>query len=129
MQGSGEGKQEKSRGPIAGNITFVHHPERTVKKGRAGCLLVPCKKPKVNDLPFVECPLPTDKDTIALENAPSSCVICTANVPICVIMPCMHKVICCDCGRKLTADGTKERGEVECPICKAEVHRIAKVFE
>lgn len=99
---------------------------QTARKGRA-YIAVP-KKPRK----YVECPLPTDKDTVLAteeeEGAPS-CVICTVNIPICVILPCMHKIICCDCGRKLTADGMKKRGDVKCPICQAEVHKIAKVFE
>jgi hypothetical protein len=99
---------------------------QTARKGRAG-YAVP-KKPRK----YVECPLPTDQDTAlpaeADDEAPS-CAICTVNIPICVILPCMHKTICCDCGRKLTDDGFKKRGEVKCPICQAEVHKIAKVFE
>lgn len=81
---------------------------------------------------FTECPLSTDEDVIVPDDAPEdtpTCVVCTTNKPICVIIPCMHKNICCSCARILCADGTKERGQVKCPMCQAEVHKIGKVFE
>lgn len=84
------------------------------------------------DLTFVECPLLTDVDVVLAENTADNtpaCVICTTNVPCCIILPCMHKSLCCECGRKLTADGTKQSGEVKCPICQTVVHKIGKVFE
>lgn len=85
-----------------------------------------------DDLAFVECPLPTDVDIALPENAADNtpaCVICTVNAPCCIILPCMHKSLCCECGRKLTSDGTKYSGEVKCPICQTVVHKIGKVFE
>lgn len=81
---------------------------------------------------FVECPLESDKDSPLPEDSVEgipSCVICTANAPCCVIMPCMHKSLCCACSRVLCVEGTKQRGEVKCPMCQAEVHKIAKVYE
>jgi hypothetical protein len=90
------------------------------------------KKVKVAELQFTECPLVTDEDVPVPDDAPDdalSCVICTVNNPICVIIPCMHKNVCCACARILCADGTKERGQVKCPMCQAEVHKIAKVYE
>lgn len=90
------------------------------------------KEKKEADLIFVECPLPTDLDTTLPEDAPDgtpACVVCTAKAPCCVMLPCMHKSLCCECGRKLAAEGTKQRGEVKCPLCQGVVERIAKVFE
>lgn len=81
---------------------------------------------------FIECPLESDKDVPLPEDAAEgvpSCVVCTANAPCCVVMPCMHKSLCCACSRVLTGEGTKARGEVKCPLCQGEVHKIAKVFE
>lgn len=81
---------------------------------------------------FVECPLESDKDSPLPEDSVEgipSCVICTTNTPCCVIMPCMHKSLCCACSRVLASEGTKQRGEVKCPMCQAEVHKIAKVYE
>jgi hypothetical protein len=89
-------------------------------------------KKREDDLAFVECPLPTDVDIALPENAADNtpaCVICTVNAPCCIILPCMHKSLCCECGRKLTSDGTKYSGEVKCPICQTVVHKIGKVFE
>jgi hypothetical protein len=90
------------------------------------------KEKKEADLIFVECPLPTDLDTVVPDDAPDgtpACVVCTAKAPCCVMLPCMHKSLCCECGRKLAAEGTKQRGEVKCPLCQGVVERIAKVFE
>lgn len=57
------------------------------------------KEKKDADLIFVECPLPTDLDTVLAEDAPDgtpACVVCTAKAPCCVILPCMHKSLCCE---------------------------------
>lgn len=86
------------------------------------------KKREREEEEFVECPLESEKDEEAKDGAPS-CVICTSNVPACVIMPCMHKSLCCECARSLASQGTKKRGQVKCPVCRAEVEKIKKVFE
>jgi hypothetical protein len=81
---------------------------------------------------FIECPLESEPDTPIPDDAPDgtpACVVCTANAPSCVILPCMHKSLCCACGRALTAEGTKQRGQLKCPMCQGEVHKIARVFE
>lgn len=77
----------------------------------------------------VTCPPESEQDTPLLEENVSSCVICLSNNPVCVISPCHHKSLCCGCARTLTEKGTKLRGEVKCPICKADVKKIFKVFE
>jgi hypothetical protein len=43
---------------------------------------------------FIECPLASDPDTLVPDDAPDGtpmCVVCTANAPSCIILPCMHK--------------------------------------
>lgn len=89
------------------------------------------KKTKVEEPLFTECPLSTDQDEAVPDDDDDSpaCVVCTTNKPVCVVMPCMHKSVCCACARVLCSDGTKERGQVKCPICQAEVHKIAKIYE
>lgn len=64
-----------------------------------------------------------DKPGNALE-----CRVCMDNEPLCVILPCMHLCVCCACARKLAADGTKEQGSVECPICKTKIEKMKCVF-
>lgn len=63
------------------------------------------------------------------EDNPPSCVICLSNTPVCVISPCNHKSVCSTCARTMTAQGTKKRGEVQCPLCKVEVKKIFRIFE
>lgn len=90
------------------------------------------KRDEEEEVVFIECPLESDKDVPLPEDVAEgvpSCVVCTANTPCCVVMPCMHKSLCCACSRVLTGEGTKARGEVKCPLCQGEVHKIAKVFE
>lgn len=92
----------------------------------------PKKEEESDELPFIECPLESDKDVVIADDAPEgtpTCVVCLSNAPICVLLPCMHKCMCCTCGRQLTGDGLKRRGEVECPLCKKKVERVAKVFD
>lgn len=85
---------------------------------------------KVQREKFVECPLPTDQDTLLKEDSEEPfCVVCLSNVPVCVISPCNHKSLCCVCARELTKEGTKKRGEVVCPLCKGVVKKIFKIFE
>lgn len=54
------------------------------------------------------------------------CRVCLDSTPICVILPCMHQCICCSCARLLAVD--KERGQVECPVCKTHVKKIKRVY-
>lgn len=83
---------------------------------------------------FVSCPSEEDaKKDIPLFNDPEtdapSCIICLSNTPVCVISPCNHKSLCSTCARTMTAQGTKKRGEVQCPLCKVEVKKIFRIFE
>lgn len=108
------------------NMTFNNHSGESRSKGKR-------ERKEEDELhQFIECPLESDKDTplpLDIDEDVPSCVICTANMPCCVIIPCMHKSFCCACSRVLAAEGTKQRGEVKCPICQGEVQKIAKVFE
>lgn len=82
------------------------------------------------ELQFVECPPDTQKDDpLPADYEGETCVVCTAAPRSCAVLPCMHKCVCCACGRRLAEDGTKTRGTVKCPLCQIIVERIAKVFE
>ena len=79
---------------------------------------------------LVSCPSEEDaKKDIPLETNDPSCVICLSNTPVCVVSPCNHKSLCSTCARTITAEGTKKRGEVQCPLCKVEVKKIFRIFE
>lgn len=67
-------------------------------------------------------------DKEAEDDAAAACSICTVNVLTCAVLPCMHRCLCCACARMLAADGTKERGQVECPLCKGVVKKIKVVY-
>lgn len=96
---------------------------------------VPLPLPHVG---FADVPLPQAKyvevpseEEAQQHDAPSKedgleCRICMDNAPICVILPCMHQCICCSCARRLALG--KERGQVECSICKTPVKKIKRVF-
>lgn len=80
---------------------------------------------------FIECPTEAEMkehDKEADEGAPA-CVVCISNKPMCAVVPCMHKCLCCACARTLTGEGTKEQGQVACPLCKEKVEKIKKVYE
>jgi hypothetical protein len=77
----------------------------------------------------VGCPPEGDSHDISAPEDSASCVICLDHQPICIILPCMHKSLCCSCARSITANGTKERGQVKCPMCKADVKEIKRVYE
>lgn len=80
---------------------------------------------------FIECPTEAEMkehDKEAEEGA-SACAICISNVPVCAVVPCMHKCLCCACARTLAGEGTKAQGEVACPLCKEKVEKIKKVYE
>lgn len=79
---------------------------------------------------FIEVPRETEKDDPVAEDAPdsSSCIICTEYVPVCAIIPCMHKCVCCKCARELGKDGIAEQKSVKCPICRGEIEAIKRVY-
>lgn len=79
---------------------------------------------------FIEVPRETEKDDPVAEDAPdsSSCIICTESVPVCAILPCMHKCVCCKCARELGKDGIAEQKSVKCPICRGEIEAIKRVY-
>lgn len=120
------GEEQRSSGSVVrvGGITILG----SIKSG--GDVIINSNKRPAEEVEeqFVECPLESDKDEEAAENAPS-CVLCMTNVPACIILPCLHKSVCCACARVLAGEGLKKRGEVTCPICRKDVEKIAKVFE
>jgi hypothetical protein len=82
------------------------------------------------DPAFIEVPRETEKDDPVAEDAPdaSSCIICTESVPVCAVIPCMHKCVCCKCAGELGKDGTAEQKSVKCPICRGEIEAIKRVY-
>lgn len=89
---------------------------------------------KEKELPFIECPTESDVhlDVEVPDDAPPdapACVICRMHLPVCAIVPCLHKCICFTCARALTKEGTKEVGSVKCPLCKEVIEKIKRVFE
>ena len=79
---------------------------------------------------YIEVPRETEKDDPIAEDAPdsSSCIICTESVPVCAVLPCMHKCVCCKCARELGKDGIAEQKSVKCPICRGEIEAIKRVY-
>jgi len=59
-----------------------------------------------------------DKD----ENQTKECILCLDKPVSHIILPCMHFSLCEDC-----AKGYK-RGESTCPVCRAPVTDVRKVF-
>lgn len=57
-----------------------------------------------------------------------TCVVCLLRAPVCAAVPCMHRRFCCACARSLAQDGTKQRGTVACPVCKAQVEAFRVVY-
>jgi hypothetical protein len=77
----------------------------------------------------VKCPKESEsQDAVAADDAPS-CVVCLENQPNCAVLSCMHKCLCCRCAHDMTSNGTKERGQVKCPLCKADAKKIKRVYE
>lgn len=78
----------------------------------------------------VKCPKESEsQDVPAPDDAPSSCVVCLENQPNCAVLPCMHKCLCCRCARALTDNGTKERGQVKCPLCNRDAKKLKRIYE
>ena len=69
----------------------------------------------------IPCPKPTGTD---IESKPVLvlCQICHVNQSSTIVFPCMHCCMCDTCAYKLS--------EISdcCPICRAEIDRIAKIY-
>jgi len=87
--------------------------------------------PAADEVRYVRCPTEAEAkthDKEAPDDAAVACSICTVNELSCIVLPCAHRCLCCGCARTLTAEGTKERGSVACPICQAQVKKIKVVY-
>lgn len=73
-----------------------------------------------------------EHDTVAPEDAKSSCIICLERLPCCVAYPCMHVSYCVHCARRLCfgESGTDllEKGTVKCAECRNPVESIKRIF-
>jgi len=67
-----------------------------------------------------------EHDIVAKEGC-KACVICLDRQPLCVIQPCMHKILCIQCGYKLGKG--KERKTVPCPTCRKGIEKISRIYE
>ena len=54
---------------------------------------------------------------------PKECVFCLDKVPDHIIMDCMHICVCEDCAETL-----QSKNNPTCPVCRAPVNAIKKVF-
>ena len=69
----------------------------------------------------IPCPAYEDaQNDIDANDDKTTCVICMEKYPICIILPCAHKCVCCGC---------VEKEHVFCPLCKTEATQIIKVYE
>ena len=55
-----------------------------------------------------------------------ACVVCLDARPTHVLVPCGHKVMCSSCAAKLDAGRAASR---RCPICRATIEHITRVWE
>ncbi len=78
---------------------------------------------------YIEVPMETEKDDPVKNDTDASCVLCLESIPICVVLPCMHKCMCCKCARDIAIEGVAEQGSVKCPVCRSAVEAIKKVYE
>jgi hypothetical protein len=76
---------------------------------------------------YIEVPIETEKDEEAPEDG-ASCVICITSLPLCAVIPCGHKCICCKCARDIAKDGTAQVGSVNCPVCRENVEKIIRIY-
>lgn len=73
-----------------------------------------------------------DKEVPENDDNSSVCAICITNKPITIVNPCNHICLCVECARNLAIDSNtkqvKNRGQVECPICKTSIKKISRVY-
>lgn len=68
------------------------------------------------DLPAAPASPPAD------EEITRSCVICMTNTPTYVLRPCRHLALCSTCAPRV------RRGRLPCPVCRARVTRIERIY-
>ena len=64
------------------------------------------------------------KKGVKRKAAERTCVICLGNEPTHAIIPCGHRCLCSDC-----ATSVSRKGGGKCPICRANIHTIFKIFD
>lgn len=52
----------------------------------------------------------------------SECVICRTNISNCVILPCMHVIMCVTCSREYMSNDKEQ-----CPLCRGEIQSIKRL--
>lgn len=90
------------------------------------------KKKKEKKIKYVQIPTNTElkHDKVVPEDSDKACSVCLDKYPICIITPCMHKILCVECSIELGGkDFPKERGTVQCPECRKDVKKIKRIFE
>ena len=91
------------------------------------------EKEKVKEVKYIGIPTTAEleHDIVIPENSDiKACSICLSKIPNCVILPCMHKILCVECSIELGGkDCPKERCSVNCPECRKSIKDIKRVFE
>ena len=111
-QNEGRFEFDRSPPPQRTEYIYIHEEPQQIKR----------KAPKL-----VACPSEADlqHDKVAEEK---ECCVCQVNLANCIVAPCNQICLCISCARQLTHNGTKKRGEVVCPLCRANVKAINRVF-
>ncbi len=60
-----------------------------------------------------------EKHDIESDDPNNVCITCLENKPICVIIPCMHAIMCCECARTVAP--------TLCPKCRDPTQRIVRL--
>eukprot|EP00977_Amphora_coffeiformis_P007868 scaffold1751_cov253-Amphora_coffeaeformis.AAC.4 len=94
----------------------------------------PSRRPTTNSAdPFVKCPtlaeLVHDKE-VNDDGCGPVCIICHANMPLCVALPCLHMSYCVACARSMCCDehGRANKLRVECAKCRQPIQAVSRVF-
>ena len=70
-------------------------------------------------------------------NDGGGCIICLENKAICVALPCGHLRYCAQCARNMCCGGggqggaeahPKKIGQVQCAVCRQDVHEMKRCF-
>ena len=75
----------------------------------------PDKKPSAADNEL-------DKKPSAEEESSNECVVCLDAPKTHILVPCFHKCLCEECAEQIGVGG-------QCPVCRAVVTCISRVFE
>lgn len=78
---------------------------------------------RLNDAYMHETQLPTDCEDEKAEDGDATCIICTDNKALCMLLPCGHMKLCLTCVKELL----KQESPL-CPDCRAEIISVHRVY-